>query len=76
MYRAAIKKVLDIQMSKFQDILKQLLESCSTVSVTKDIWSDASMRGYIGLTAHYIVDGKLSSKVLGVPRFESKLKET
>ena len=60
-------------MSKLQDRLKQQLELCSTVSVTMDIWSDASMRGYLGLTAHYIVDSKLSSKVLGVPRFEGKL---
>ena len=56
-YRAAIKKVLGTLMSKLQEILKQQLESCSTVLVTMDIWSDASMRGYIGLTAHYIVDG-------------------
>ena len=56
-FRPAIQKVLDTEMSKLQDSLKQQLELCSTVSVTMDIWSDASMRGYLGLTAHYIVDG-------------------
>ena len=57
-------------MRSCQEKLKELLSSCETVSITMDIWSDATMRGYLGLTVHFIHNEKLRSQVLGVPRFE------
>ena len=70
--RYAIQKVLDEEAKKFQDQLKEMLKTCDSLSVTMDIWSDAAMRGYMGLTAHFLKNDKLCSKVLGVPRFEGE----
>lgn len=69
-HRPAIQKVLDNEMCNLQDKLKDQLSCCQNVSITMDIWSDSSMRGYLGLTAHFIINDKLCSQVLGVPRFE------
>ena len=43
-----------------------------SVSVTLDIWSDRTMRGFMGLTVHFIDGCALKSGVLAVPRFEGK----
>ena len=53
---------------KLKNKLKDLLKNVSYVSVTLDIWSDRRMRGYLGITFHYIHSEIPSSKVtvLGV----------
>ena len=43
------------------------------MSVIVEIWSDASVRGYLGITVHYVESGKSKNVVLGVPRFKGKL---
>lgn len=53
--------------------LKNLLATSTTLSIMMDIiWSDKKMRGYLGLTAHYINNDQLTSGVLGVPHFKGK----
>ena len=39
---------------KLKAKLKHILENIKYVSVTLDIWSDRRMRGYLGITFHYI----------------------
>ena len=43
------------------------------MSVIVEIWSDASVRGYLGITVHYVESGKSKNVVLGGPRFKGKL---
>ena len=43
------------------------------MSVIVEIWSDASVRGYLGITAHHVKSGKSKNVVLGGPRFKGKL---
>lgn len=41
-----------------------------TMSVTLDIWSDHTMRGFIGITAHYVGEGILRSGLLTCAHFK------
>ena len=74
-YRRAIQKVIDDEYDRQRAELKSLLSCVDSVSLTMDIWSDSTMRGFLGLTAHIIDTGtnKLISRVLDVPRFKGKL---
>ena len=68
--RKAVSKVLNEEMKKQQEKVKSALADVESLSVTMDIWSDASMRGFMGLTAHYTTGKQLRSCLLGVPRFQ------
>ena len=70
--RRAIQKVLNTEEEKLQETLKLRLREVEFVSITMDIWSDASMRGFLRMTAHFI-DGDiplLQTRILSVPRFQ------
>ena len=64
--------VISEEGKRRQKILKDKLSDVHSVSVTMDIWIDASMRGFIGLTVHYIEKQNLMRAVLGVPRFKGE----
>uniref|UniRef100_A0A3Q3IBN3 HAT C-terminal dimerisation domain-containing protein n=1 Tax=Monopterus albus TaxID=43700 RepID=A0A3Q3IBN3_MONAL len=55
-------------------ILKTQLSNTDHVSVTVDIWSDRKMRGFLGVTVHWIEKDmeriQLKSKLLGCDRFK------
>ena len=59
---------------KLKNKLKDLLKNVSYVSVTLDIWSDRRMRGYLGITFHYIHSetAKLQSHCLGCFRMKGR----
>ncbi|XP_064475342.1 E3 SUMO-protein ligase ZBED1-like [Ornithodoros turicata] len=65
--RRTITKLRD---SKFQSVmlyLKTKLDSAKYITLTSDIWTDTlNTRSYIGLTAHFILEGKLESRTLAV----------
>ena len=59
---------------KLKAKLKHILENIKYVSVTLDIWSDRRMRGYLGITFHYIdpETAKLHSHCLGCFRMKGR----
>ena len=57
------KETVNLQKS-----LKESLRIATDVSVTLDIWSVRTMRGFLGITCHYISGCALKSKVLCVRR--------
>lgn len=50
--------------------LKTWLSSADHVNVTVDIWSDRKMRGYMGVTVHWIMEEELKSNLLSCKRFK------
>ena len=71
-FRRAVQKVLDEDGANYENVLKKRLSEVKSVSVTLDIWSDRTMRGFLGLTVHFIDGYTLKSGVLAVPRFECR----
>lgn len=68
--RRAVQKIIDQEYERQRSNLKELLSDAETVSITMDIWSDNTMRGFMGLTVHLIGKGKLMTRVVDVPRFK------
>ena len=52
--------------------MKDLLDMVDTVSVTVDLWSNRQMRGFLGITCHFILDWSLRSLILGCKRFRGQ----
>ena len=49
--------------------MKELLEKVDSVSITVDLWSNRLMKGFLGITCHFIFDWSLRSLILGCNRF-------
>ena len=69
-FRRALQQIIDAEVWQQQQKLKSVLGETSTLSVTMDIWSDAKMRDYPGLTVHYLSQDCLTSSILGVPQLQ------
>ncbi|XP_046578557.1 E3 SUMO-protein ligase ZBED1-like [Haliotis rubra] len=52
--------------------MKQDFEKTESVCVTIDLWSSRQMRGYIGITGHYISYWHLESVTLGCKQFTGR----
>jgi hypothetical protein len=63
---------LDAEHRKIIDKLKTALSEVPNLTITMDIWSDKKMRGFLGLTAHYIQNKILKSSTLAVDRFQGE----
>lgn len=62
--------LLDAKYKKIDDQLRSDLSTASSVSLTVDLWSNRQMRGYFGVTAHYIrPNWKLQHVMLACHRF-------
>lgn len=51
------------------DGLKQLLATIDRVSITLDLWSNRQMKGYLGITCHFIQGWSMQTVLLGCTRF-------
>jgi len=49
--------------------LKSQLQQATAVCLTIDLWSNRQMRGFLGITGHYILDWSLHSVMLACTRF-------
>ena len=71
--RATITRSLTERAAEKEAKIKAQLEKADTVSVTVDIWTDRVMRGFLGITAHYMEQNgttpSLQSVLLGCERF-------
>lgn len=73
--RSSVKKALDNRVLKKEEALKSQLSQALSVNLTVDIWSDRLMRGFLGITAHYILNNTshpplLQSALLSMSRFK------
>ncbi|KAE8281748.1 hypothetical protein D5F01_LYC19131 [Larimichthys crocea] len=71
--RRTLTSKLDGVMLEKQTKLKDCLANAENLSVTVDIWSDRKMRGFLGITAHWLGNGEgglvLKSALLACNRF-------
>lgn len=68
-----MQQVVNMECEVLRKDLKAIFSTLSNLSLTMDIWSDAKMRGFLGVTAHYISNGALKTSVLEVVRFKGIL---
>ena len=67
--RSAVFTELNRLYTSVKKDLTDLLGNADRIAVTVDIWSDNRMRGYLGVTAHFIANYSLMSKLLSCERF-------
>lgn len=67
--RATVTKILLDKTKKKEIDLKKELSNAVSVNLTVDIWTDRKMRGYLGITCHYI---SLPAASPGRDRFPQK----
>ena len=53
--------------------IKGDLDCIKNISITVDIWSDRTMRGFMGVTGHYFHQSNLKSLLLSCDRFTGEL---
>ena len=71
-YRSVVKK-LESSVTAIRTKIKEELAEAEHVSLTVDIWSDRRMRGFLGVTGHYLTTNKglcLNSCLLACSRFQ------
>ncbi|KAJ7341173.1 hypothetical protein JRQ81_004982 [Phrynocephalus forsythii] len=69
MTKADVTMEIDRQYAKVKEEVIALLAKVEAVAVTLDIWSDRRMRGFLGVTAHTILDFELKTRLLACHRF-------
>ena len=52
--------------------LKLRLKKAQSVCLTIDLWSNRQMKGFLGITGHFIVDWTLKSVMIACKRFTGK----
>ena len=52
--------------------LVNILQLTETVSLTLDLWSNRQMRGFLGITCHFILNWSLKSAMLECKRFKGR----
>lgn len=70
--RKAITADIDKQFTEIRRSVKLALSCVGSCSVTLDMWSDRNVRSYLGITAHFEVNGNLQSSLLCVHHFEGQ----
>lgn len=59
--RSSVTRRLSDLASDKESEIKSKLQKADTVSVTVDIWTDRSMRGFLGVTAHFMEEMEKNS---------------
>lgn len=59
--RSTVTRPLSDLASDKESKIKSKLQKADTVSVTVDIWTDRSMRGFLGVTAHFMEEMEKNS---------------
>lgn len=65
-------KLLRNKSSCIQNDLKQQLKMAASVCLTIDLWSNRQMKGFLGITGHYILDWTMKSVMIACKRFKLK----
>ncbi|KAM0730279.1 E3 SUMO-protein ligase ZBED1 [Formica fusca] len=64
--RRIIARYMDDKYEYLHGMFKREITQVTALTLTCDIWSDISNRGYLGITVHYLHDNKMNSGCLGV----------
>ncbi|XP_004210748.1 uncharacterized protein LOC101239302 [Hydra vulgaris] len=67
--RFVVKTYLEKTYTDAKEKLTENLCQAASISLTLDIWSDRKMRGYLGVTAHYIHNYHCHTRLLACDRF-------
>ncbi|KAJ7303242.1 hypothetical protein JRQ81_012178 [Phrynocephalus forsythii] len=67
--RAAVTMEIDRQYAKVKEEVSALLAEAEDVAITLDLWSDRRLRGFLGVTAHAVLDFELKTRLLACHRF-------
>lgn len=63
-------KILPAKTSKLHIYICKRVSKIQTICLTVDIWTNRTMRAYIGITGHFTEDFQLQSVMLACRRFE------
>lgn len=65
--RKTVTGLLDDKYSALKNVYKSRFRKLQNVTITTDIWTDVSIKSYIGLTVHYLDDKfKFVNTTIGV----------
>lgn len=67
-FRRTITDMICAEALKSKDDIRRMLGSVENVSITLDLWSDRTMRGFLGVTAHFVWNDLLKTKTLAAKR--------
>ncbi|XP_071166549.1 zinc finger BED domain-containing protein 4-like [Mytilus edulis] len=65
-------KLLHQKASNIQSNIKEKLLSAESVCLTIDLWSNRQMKGFLGITGHFILDWCMKSIMVSCKRFKGK----
>ena len=49
--------------------VKEKLQAADNITLTTDIWTSRAKQGYLGVTAHFFLDGEMMTFVLATEHF-------
>jgi hypothetical protein len=65
-------KIIQEKSTEIRNGLKKNLTNAVSVCLTIDIWSNRQMRGFLGITGHYINEWQMKSVMICCRRFKGK----
>lgn len=65
-------KLLQEKAREIQSLLKEQLNNAEHICLTVDLWSNISMKGFLGITAHFILGWELKSAMIACKRFKGR----
>lgn len=70
--RKTITKLIEEKYDFLSNIIKTKFSDIYYLCLTTDIWTDINTKSYLGVTAHFILNEKLTSVVIGVNELEER----
>ncbi|XP_053385865.1 zinc finger BED domain-containing protein 4-like [Mercenaria mercenaria] len=65
-------KVIHEKARLISNTVKSQQKRAENICLTIDLWSNRSMKGFLGITAHYILDWEMKSAMMACKRFKGK----
>ncbi|XP_053375534.1 uncharacterized protein LOC123533927 isoform X3 [Mercenaria mercenaria] len=65
-------KVIHEKARLISNTVKSQQKRAENICLTIDLWSNRSMKGFLGITAHYILDWEMKSAMIACKRFKGK----
>ena len=63
-------KLLEEKSSSIQNDVRRSLQNAPSVCLTIDLWSNRQMKGFMGITGHFILDCTMQSVMIACKRFK------
>ncbi|XP_043271191.1 E3 SUMO-protein ligase ZBED1-like [Venturia canescens] len=71
--RKSITRLIEGKYEVLSIAVKSKLSVSNTITLTSDVWTETlNTRSYLGMTAHFVMEGKLESVTLGVTSLEDR----